>query len=767
LLGRSSSRSFPKAAPLNRVAAFGIFLLSLCGSVVSAQEMAGETLSRDASGATRVRATRISTPLILDGQLTEEIYQLTPSIGGFLQQEPHEGEPVTEKTEAWLFFDDRNLYVAARCEDSHPERQVANEMRRDGQATNDNESFAVVLDTFHDLRNAFLFQVSLAGGMFDAYITDERDMNRDWNTVWDARTARFEGGWTTEFVIPFKSLRFRTGQEQIWGINFKRVVRWKNEQQFLTRIPAAMGRRGIVKLSSAATLVGLEPPVTHRNFEVKPYGIGGVTTARPAEEATTSAERDAGFDVKVGLTEGVTSDFTYNTDFAQVEEDEQQVNLTRFSVLFPEKRDFFLEGQGIFSFGGLQNQPRSGGGGGGGGSGNPNANDIPVLFFSRRIGLNNGVEIPIDVGGRVTGKVGHYSIGVLDIRTANTPSAEAKATNFGVVRVKRDVLRRSAVGVLFGDRSVASLGGGPSRTYGVDGLFSFYQNLNVNTFFARTETPGGSGQDTSYRMQLDYAADRYGVQLERLALDERFNPDIGFLRRPAFTRNSAYLRFSPRPERFKAIRKFTWSGQVDYITDPGGRLQSRLGQASFQTELQGGDAFSAEAAWLHESLDEPFEISKGVLIPVGGYSYPEIHLQYNFGAQRKASGNVLVERGSFYNGTRTSISTSRGRAQITPQLSVEPGLSIDWVNLAAGRFVNRLLTARTSYALSPRMSTSALIQYNSSTSTFNTNLRFRWEYQPGSDFFVVYTDNRDTTLLGFPTLRSRGLVVKLTRLLRM
>src|SRR4029079_13497542 len=400
---------------------------------------------------------------------------------GFLQQEPNEGEPVTEKTEAWLFYDDRNIYVAARCEDSQPARQVANEMRRDGQGVNDNESFAVVLDTFHDRRNAFLFQVSLAGGLFDAYITDERDMNRDWNTVWDARTARFEGGWTIEIAIPFKSLRFRPGAAQVRGVNFKRVVRWKNEQQYLTRVPAAMGRRGIVKLSSAATLVGIEPPVTHRNVEVKPYGIGGVTTRRPIETATTDAERDAGFDVKLGVTDGLTADFTYNTDFAQVEEDEQQANLTRFSVLFPEKRDFFLEGQGIFAFGGASTRPP---GGGGNNFGNPIPGDVPVMFFRRRIGLVEGNEVPIDVGGRMTGKTGPYSIGLIDIRTADQPGTKIDATHFGIVRVQRDILKRRGVRALFTDRSSTTLGQGHATTFGLDGVFSFFQNLNFNTYVA-------------------------------------------------------------------------------------------------------------------------------------------------------------------------------------------------------------------------------------------------------------------------------------------
>ena len=315
-----------------------------------------EVVSRDAGGHPTIHDAGAE-PLVLDGRLDEELYRTIQSFGDFVQQEPLEGQPVTEKTEVWLFFDDRNVYIAARCWDSHPEREIANEMRRDGpNINNDNESFGVVFDTFNDHRNGFQFQQSLAGGLFDGYITDERDMNRDWNTVWDSKTARFAEGWTLEMAIPFKSLRYKAVQQQIWGVNFKRVVRWKNEMQYLTRVPASLGRRGLNKLSSAATLVGIEPPNIHRNFELKPYGITRQTLDRPSDAPSSSKiKSNGGFDVKLGITDGLTADVTYNTDFAQVEEDEQQVNLTRFSVQFPEKRDFFLEGQGIFSFGGLMN----------------------------------------------------------------------------------------------------------------------------------------------------------------------------------------------------------------------------------------------------------------------------------------------------------------------------------------------------------------------------------------------------------------------------
>jgi hypothetical protein len=392
--------------------------------------------------------------------------------------------------------------------------------------------------------------------------------------------------------------------------------------------------------------------------------------------------------------------------------------------------------------------------------------DVPIMFFSRRIGLNGGYQVPIDAGGRVTGKAGPYSIGLLDIRTASRTAPDVRATNFGVVRVKRDILRRSAIGAIVTDRSVSSDGLGRSRTYGVDGVFSFYQDLNINTYLARTDT-GNDAPGSSYRAQLDYNADRYGLQLERLAVDERFNPDVGFMRRSAFHRSSAYARFSPRPQSIAAVRKFMWDVSYDYITNPAGRLESRQLQGSFRAELQNGDVVGAEVADNYESLEEPFGLSESVTIPVGRYRFPEVRLLYGFGPQRKMSGIATIEHGGFYDGTRTSVSTNRGRIEVTPQISVEPGVAVNWIDLPDRRFAAVLTTTRTTYTVTPRMSAGALIQYNSSASTFTSNVRLRWEYRPGSDLFVVYTDSRDTTGSGFPLIRNRGLVVKLTRLFRM
>ena len=488
-------------------------------------------IARDAAGRATLRAVRLDEPLGIDGALDERLYRDVPAASDFIQVLPDEGEPATEQTEIWVAFDDENLYVSGRCHNAAPESEwVASEMRRDG--TGLGQYVGILLDTFHDRRNGVELVINPLGGRMDGQITDERAWNGDWNPVWSVRVGRFDGGWTFEAAIPFKSLRYRPGREQTWGFNVERRVVWNNEYSALVPLPASWGYGAVMQVSQAATLVGLEAPDAGIDLELKPYAIGeanGVRAAGP--QLSNVLTGDMGLDVKYGVTENLVADLTLNTDFAQVEADEQQVNLTRFSLFFPEKREFFLENQGMFAFGGEAGAGQFAG-----------ISNTPILFYSRRIGLHQGREVPIDAGGRLTGRIGRYSLGMLNIQTADAPAARARATNFSVLRVRRDILRRSNIGALFTGRSASQVGPGSNAVYGVDGLFSFYQNLNISTYWAATRTPGANiGDDeTSHRAQLDYTGDRYGLLLERLAVGEDFNPEIGFLRRRDFEQ-------SPRP----------------------------------------------------------------------------------------------------------------------------------------------------------------------------------------------------------------------------
>ncbi len=715
---------------------------------------APEVVNRDSGGRATLRAVRLAEPLLVDGRLEERVYQDVPSVSGFLQQEPNEGEAETEKTEVWVFFDGVGVYFSARLWDSHPERMIANEMRRDNRGIFNNENFAVILDTFYDRRNGFFFQTNPLGALWDGQVTDEGDTNSDWNTVWHVKSARFAEGWTIEMAIPFKSLRYRQGAPQIWGVNFRRIVKWKNEWDYLTPIAAAFGREGIQRLSSAATLVGIETPERSLNLELKPYATGEVITDRTLEPPLEKdLDSDFGFDAKYGLTKSLTFDFTYHTDFAQVEDDEAQVNLTRFDLFFPEKREFFLEGQGIFNFASPENDPFEG------------PSETPILFFSRRIGLSEDQEVPILAGGRLTGRAGPYTLGLLSISTDELASAGVPRTNFSVVRVKRDVLRRSNFGFIGTYRSKNLDGTGANAAMGLDGDFNFHENLNLSAYYAKTGTPGRNGGDLSYRAAIAYDGDRYGFDAEHLLVEPNFNPEIGFVLREDIRKSSVGARFSPRPESLEAVRKFDIEAGYEIFETNAGELETELFSVEFRTHFENSDMANVGYGRNQEVLFEPFEIVEGVFIPVGAYEFDRFNASYALGRQRPVSGWLWLDTGGFFGGKRTEIGYW-GRVDFGSRFSLEPNISVNWVDLPSESFTTELVALRATYNLSPRSFVGALLQYNSEDDSFSTNVRFRWEYQPGSDLFLVYSDGRSDFSSGSPFLESQSFVVKFTRLFR-
>ncbi|MDP6537444.1 MAG: DUF5916 domain-containing protein, partial [Gammaproteobacteria bacterium] len=556
-----------------------ITLITVSLGAANAQEV---VIGRDAEGRLTVQATRFDGNITMDGNLDETVYtQLTP-ITDFVQQIPDEGAPASEKTEAWVFFDDDNLYVAARNYESVPEEDwVANEMRRDTFQLRTNDSFSVMLDTYLDRRNGVAFLVTPIGGFSDFAIANEGDRGRgvnfDWNIVWDSRVSRFEGGWTVEMQIPFRSLRYEPGEAQTWGIQFRRIIRRLNEASYLTELPisAALGNSlvaGMWRISEAGTLENLEVPPRNFNLEIKPYGLGTVTTNRQTvPRISKEAEEEIGVDVKFGITNNLTADFTYNTDFAQVEVDERQVNLTRFSLFFPEKREFFLESEGNFDF----TQPR-------------NLN-IPTMFFSRRIGLEQGQIVPIDAGARITGKIGDFDIGALNISTDGGGLDGIESTNFSVVRLKRDILSRSRVGMLLTDRSESTVSAGSNQFYGIDGAFAFLDDFEIGTYLAKTDTKGLNGDDTSFMGNFDYNGDRYGFTSGYVEVEENFNPEIGFKRRNNYKQYDGSVRFSPRIASSENIRRFVLQANTEsYWSADEDELETRKHDLSFTTEFERG-----------------------------------------------------------------------------------------------------------------------------------------------------------------------------------
>ncbi len=717
-------------------------LLSLPG-LVSAAPAAEASIT--------MRAVRLAAPLVLDGRLDETVYGEVPSTTDFVQQYPRGGEPATEQTEAWVFFDATHVYVALRCWDSQPDRMVADEMRRDNTNIWLNDNVIVVLDTFHDRRSAFFFQTNPLGGVRDALVINESSVNYDWNTVWDVRSQRTEHGWTTEMAIPFKSLRYPATSPQRWGFNVMRVVRSKNEQTLLSGVPPTYGAQGFSNLAFAAALEGIEPPDGTFNLQVEPYAIANATTNAAARRDDLDAA--IGFDARYAVTSSLTLDFTYNTDFAQVEIDEQQVNLTRFSLFFPEKRDFFLEGQGVFDFAGSGARRATA------------VDDTPTLFFSRRIGLNEGQPIAIQAGARLMGRVGPTSIGVLNIQTEETPEADAAATNFSVVRIKHDVLRRSSVGLIATRRSPTIAGRGSNQVYGADANLVFFENLQINGYYATSETTGLSGDASSHRAQARYAADRYGLEVEHLKVGPAFNPEIGFMRRENFRRNYALARFSPRPRSLPGVRKLAWEASISRYTGADGALETQQEVGTFRTDLHNSDWFSVSYIHSHEVLPRAFRVAGGAVVPRGEYRFQEVEASYQLGPQRRVNGTFTLRSGGFFAGERTEFGYT-GRARITRRFAVEPRAAVNWIDVPERAYRVTLLGARPTFALTPRMFVSALVQYNSALRSLEMNARLRWEYQPGSDLFLVYADGRDTAARGYPDLQNRAIAVKLSRFLQ-
>jgi hypothetical protein len=738
----------------------GAVLLLVCASAAaSAQETVSlvgppppvppAVINRDSQGRATVRATRLTSAIEIDGRLDEAVYEEIPSMSDFIQNDPDEGAPATQKTEVWLFFDDEAIYVIGKCWESRLDRMVATEMRRDGAITG-NDSFAWSFDTFYDHRNGVLFEVSPIGGRTDGQVTNERTVNTNWNPVWDLAVGRFEGGWTVEAALPFKSLRFRPGASQVWGFQARRKNLWKNEISYLTPIPREVLGQGHFRSSLDATMVGLEIARSSKNIEIKPYVTGNLTSDVLGTPALSNElGGDFGVDGKYGVTQNLTADLTYNTDFAQVEADEQQINLTRFNLFFPEKREFFLENQGTFAFGGTTDAL------------------TPILFHSRTIGLNQGRQVPIWGGGRLTGRAGRYEIGLLDIQTKRDDIGNIESTNFQVARLKRDILRKSSVGVMFAGRSVSQRGLGSRQSFGIDTNLAFFDNLVIDAYWAKTPVDDVGGDQDSYRARFDYAGDRYGIQVERLAIGDRFDPEVGFVRRTDVRRSYGVARFSPRPQASRLVRKYTFTGGLDYIENGAGRLDTRISSGFFGIDFQNGDAFGATYADTYEFLPAPLRLAPGVVVPVGGYDYAGVTASYTFGTQRTiASGNVAVEHGTFYDGHKTSLTITRGRSSFPPHLAIEPSYSFNQVELPQGSFTTHLVGSRVTYMMTPLMFASALIQYNSVTHSVSSNVRFRWEYHPGSELFVVFNEQRDTLPSGFPELSNRAFIVKINRLFR-
>jgi hypothetical protein len=688
-----------------------------------------------------VEAVRVEGEIVVDGILEEPEWKAAKPATDFIQKLPATGEPATEPTEVRLLYDDNSLYVGVYCFDSAGKSGiVVNDIRHDFFTFN-SDGFQIVIDTYNDNRNAFLFATNPAAGRFDMQIgADGNRGNWDWDGIWFVETEITETGWQVEMAIPFKTLRFKKLEEQVWGVNFERRVRRKFEDSYWSPLPPQF-RLGRVSL--AGSLGGIKGVQQGRNVYFKPYVKAPVLRR---EDDDWDFQPTIGLEVfKWSVTPQLTLDGTINTDFSQVEADDARINLTRFSLFFPEKRDFFLENAEIFDWGRRERGPR----------GRPDL----LPFFSRRIGLTTEDHeiVPILGGGRLTGRAGKYTLGILSMQTADFDE-ENPSTNFTVARVRRDVLRQSDIGGIFVNKQ--EVDGSYNRTYGFDSNFNFFRYLDLNTYILKTETPDLKGQDYAGQVQASWEDGFFEMRAEHLRIGENFNPEVGFVRREGTHKTSGEFGITPRPrEKIPWIREIHPSIQIDYFTNNENVLETRQIDGRFSVEFSESSRLFISAESNFERLEEEFEIRDGVFIPPGDYSFDEIMVFFRSNRSKMFSVEARVGTGGFWDGERDSYDFG-----LTFRPSYRFSASARWdhndVVLPGDSFKTDLLSSRLGYSFSNNMWFNALIQYNGDDREVISNLRFNWKFKPLSDLFLVYNERRTTD-----DVLERAIILKLTYVL--
>jgi hypothetical protein len=693
----------------------------------------------------QLQATRAAGRITLDGMLDEPSWASAPMAHNFIQNDPHEGEPATFDTEVRILYDDDALYFGVLAKDDEPDRVIVNDLKKDYN-TGQSDGFRVILDTFHDGRNGYQFSTNPAGAKWDAQMSNEgRENNQNWDGIWDVSTRITETGWVAEFRIPFRTLKFTAADMQTWGMNFERKLRRFNEDSYWAPLPRVYE---IERVSIAGTIDGLRSLRPGKNIRIKPYAASNSSTVG---RTPTTNDFDAGLDVKYGVTSGLVWDFTVNTDFSQAEADEQQVNLTRFSLFFPEKRDFFLENSGIFQFGT---------------SGNPNSSNPSntfQLFFSRRIGLSdNGDAIPILGGTRLTGRQGHYSIGALSMQ--QRAGSGVASTNFTALRVRRDLLANSDIGAIFLNKEETGLR--YNRTAGADANFRFGPFFSAEALVAKTFSPewvdAGTGSDYGTRVGYNYRSRVWQLQSSYSTIGGRFNDEMGFVSR----RGVNYLDGNYGPQlrfaRFSKWMRQTRPGwEFDIFTrQSDGQLDSRYQRFHWNINFQDGTNIDAGRSTSVEEIQAPFTINsaRGIKVQPGRYEFGEWTFFLNTNQARRISLNTRLSTGTFYDGYRHAYQMGP-QVRINENFNASMNLQINDISLSTGDFVTKLVTTRVNYNFNTKMFLNALVQYNTDNSQWSSNLRFNIIHRPLSDFFLVYNERRDDRT---GDLLNRAVIAKMT-----
>jgi len=747
------------------------FLLSMAG--------ARRCLAQQESAVPRqMKAYKLNAPPNVDGRVDSEWMAFEPATG-FIQQLPLEGQPASERTEVRAGYTNDTLYLAVICYDSEPAAIRSTQGRRDG-ALEQTDAFQILLDAYNDNQNGYIFATTVSGIEYDAQIVHGgqsrqvggppragqgsgsgtagaqsggiSSFNLNWDGVWKVKTLITERGWEAEFAIPFRTLRFNSGHDQVWGVNFMRNLRRKNEQSYWSPVPRAFDMQ---RVSLAGDMRGVEAKF-RRSLQFVPFIVGGVQQDFTQNPAVKKYKPEVGMDAKYTLTSSLTLDLTVNTDFAQVEVDEEQVNLTRFDLFFPEKRPFFLENSGYFTVGTPQEVE---------------------LFFSRRIGIDeSGAQIPIVGGVRLSGKQGRYDIGFLNMQTEGVLGV-APGDNYTVARLAREFGRRSSVGVIAINKSPTGVRADlfhSNQTYGIDANIGVGDRLTLFNYAAKTQTPGLNGRDHAASSSFLYDSDLLRLEGGYTEVGEDFNPEVGFVQRAGYRRPNYGIFVSPRPKNSRFIRRFWphhhWLGYYRF----DGRPESGFRHSDFRVDFQDGSSGGLAFNQTFEQLFQPFEIHPGVVLPVGAYPFNNWSLYANSdqSARLYATGNYAW--GNFYSGRIRTVSLGGGLRSSYRYLLSARYVRND-VELPEGNFATDLAILQFTYSFTPKSYIQSLIQYNSATHQVGVNVRLAMIRIANTGLFIVYNSHfdtlglnpdEDTGMLPMPYRRTlnRALLAKFTYL---
>tara|TARA_Y100000588_G_scaffold387530_1_gene485511 strand:- start:5555 stop:8365 length:2811 start_codon:yes stop_codon:yes gene_type:complete len=717
-----------------------------------------------------VYAARVEEGPVLDGELDDPVWTSARPIEGFLQRDPNYWVPSDEKTVARIIYDDENLYFGFDCPIPDGSGSVAKNMRRDSELTSD-DNIQILLDTFNDRQNGFFFFVNPLGAQADYLLSNEgRTYNRDWDCNWTCKTVRKQDRWTAEVQIPFSQLRFKPGDEMVWGINLSRFIANKNEASQLVVGVQSSSPTERYLMMDIGELKGLRQVNARRPIQIKPYVLPGSSKDFTVTDPSENSSFDTGLDLRYGITSNIGLDVSYKTDFAQVEGDQEQTNLTQFSLFFPEKREFFLEGANLFEFGEAARFRGSG------------TEPPTLLFYSRRIGLEEKRKVPIQVGAKIAGKEGRTSIGALTVLTDpisfedDSDSIHVRRTNYSVLRVKRDLFARSNVGFIMVNKQIdGTLDGWNTynRAAGIDFSYSPTSKLNFQGFAARTWDSNIEGTGDAGFFFLNYRGGKFWSRLKYLDVEENFEPAVGFINRrddlPGFRRYNVYLRWRPRPS-FANVRYMSIGPELELFADRANNVKYWTGEASWYTLFNNGDAWSTQLTRFYDVVTEQFAPSdrqSDVIIPPGTYKFTTFRTGPRPSGKRWIVPRFSFEAGTYYTGKRYTF-RSQSEFRPTGRASFEVDYRGNWIRLPQANLSIHTLSTRFLYSITTNFFVKVFSQWNNDDETVGTNFLLNWQYRPGSDIFLVFDSGYDTADDpinggGFKlTQRSRSVLLKLS-----